>query len=69
MTPPPEPKPERHLVLSFQTRLNLTLLAAAIIPLGIFGVLLLVSGAVNPLSSQSQTMSVAANVPLFGSGI
>ncbi|HVQ23384.1 MAG TPA: HAMP domain-containing protein, partial [Candidatus Saccharimonadia bacterium] len=48
MTPPPEPKPERHLVLSFQTRLNLTLLAAAIIPLGIFGVLLLVSGAVNP---------------------
>ncbi len=48
MTPPPEPKPERRPALSFQTRLNLTLLAAAIIPLGLFGVLLLASGAVDP---------------------
>ena len=48
MSPPQDSKPERHIVLSFQTRLNLTLLAAAIIPLGIFGVLLLASGAVNP---------------------
>ena len=47
MTPPPEPQPGR-VALSFQTRLNLTLLAAAIIPLAIFGVLLIVSGAVDP---------------------
>ena len=47
MTPPPEPRPAR-VVLSFQTRLNLTLLAAAIIPLAIFGGLLLAFGAVDP---------------------
>jgi hypothetical protein len=47
MTPPPEPRPAR-VVLSFQTRLNLTLLAAAVIPLAIFGGLLLAFGAVDP---------------------
>ena len=36
MTPPPEQRSGR-VELSFQTRLNLTLLAAAIIPLAIFG--------------------------------
>ena len=48
MIPAQEPKPARSGALSFQTRLNLTLLAAAIIPLVIFGALLLVSGAVDP---------------------
>jgi len=48
MIPAQEPKPSRPGALSFQTRLNLTLLAAAIIPLVIFGALLLVSGAVDP---------------------
>ncbi|MFL5646744.1 MAG: ATP-binding protein [Chloroflexota bacterium] len=48
MTQPSEPEPARHVALSFQTRLSLTLLAAAIIPLAIFGVLLIASGAVDP---------------------
>jgi K+-sensing histidine kinase KdpD len=39
---------DRRLSLSFQTRLTLTLLAAAIVPLGVFGVLLIASGAVDP---------------------
>ena len=47
MTQPPDREPGR-VALSFQTRLTLTLLAAAIIPLAIFGVLLIVSGAVDP---------------------
>ena len=44
----PEPRPPRRVTLSFQTRLTLTLLAAAIVPLGLFGALLIVSGAVEP---------------------
>jgi signal transduction histidine kinase len=40
-------RPQR-IALSFQTRLTLTLLAAAIIPLGLFGVLLIATGAVEP---------------------
>lgn len=47
MTPPSEPEPDRRVNLSFQTRLTLTLLAAAILPLGVFGGLLLASGAVD----------------------
>ena len=47
MTQPPDQEPGR-VALSFQTRLTLTLLAAAIIPLAIFGVLLIASGAVDP---------------------
>ena len=39
---------DRRLSLSFQTRLTLTLLAAAIVPLGIFGILLIATGAVDP---------------------
>ncbi len=38
--------PERR-VLSFQTRLTLTLVAAAVIPLGIFGILLIAAGTVD----------------------
>jgi two-component system sensor histidine kinase VicK len=48
MTPPPKPPPDRRVTLSFQTRLTLTLLAAAIIPLGVFGVLVIATGAVDP---------------------
>ena len=44
---PREPPPERRVTLSFQTRLTLTLLAAAIIPLGIFGILLIATGVVD----------------------
>ncbi|MEP6638757.1 MAG: ATP-binding protein [Chloroflexota bacterium] len=33
---------------SFQTRLTMTLMAAAIVPLGVFGLLLIATGAVNP---------------------
>ena len=48
MTGPAEPERERRFYLSFQTRLTLTLLAAAIAPLGIFGILLIASGALDP---------------------
>ena len=48
MTGPAGPEPRDASPLSFQTRLTLTLLAAAIIPLGVFGVLLIVTGAVDP---------------------
>jgi len=48
MTPPAEPAPDRRLSLSFQTRLTLTLLAAAIVPLGIFGLVLIATGTVDP---------------------
>ena len=47
MTPPPERRTARPVALSFQTRLNLTILAAALIPLAIFGLLLVVSGAID----------------------
>ena len=43
-----EPTRARGPSLSFQTRLTLTLLAAAIIPLGVFGLLLIASGTVDP---------------------
>ena len=39
---------QRGLSLSFQTRLTLTLLAAAIVPLGVFGLLLIATGTVDP---------------------
>ena len=48
MTRPPEPSRDRRLSLSFQTRLTLTLLAAAIVPLGVFGLVLIVSGTIDP---------------------
>ena len=48
MTPPREPSRARGPSLSFQTRLTLTLLAAAIVPLGIFGLVLIASGTVDP---------------------
>jgi len=44
----PEPSRDRHLSLSFQTRLTLTLLAAAIVPLGVFGLVLIISGTIDP---------------------
>jgi signal transduction histidine kinase len=48
VTRPPEPSRDRRLSLSFQTRLTLTLLAAAIVPLGVFGLVLIVSGTIDP---------------------
>ncbi len=48
MIPTSEPTPSRRVALSFQTRLTLTILAAAIVPLAAFGILLIVSGAVDP---------------------
>jgi signal transduction histidine kinase len=48
VTRPPEPSRDRRLSLSFQTRLTLTLLAAAIVPLGAFGLVLIVSGTIDP---------------------
>ena len=48
MTGTPDTGPDRPIRLSFQTRLTLTLLAAAILPLAGFGLLLIVSGAVDP---------------------
>jgi len=47
VTPPAEPSRRQRIALSFQTRLTLTLLAAAIIPLGLFGVMLMATGAVD----------------------
>lgn len=49
MNRPSEPGRDRRLNLSFQTRLTLTLLAAAIVPLGVFGIVLIASGAVDAL--------------------
>ena len=48
MTPSREPTRARGLSLSFQTRLTLTLLAAAIVPLGVFGLVLIATGTVDP---------------------
>ncbi len=48
MTGPAEPAATRGGRLSFQTRLTLTLLAASLVPLGVFGLLLIVTGAVDP---------------------
>ena len=47
MTRPSEPASGRRVTLSFQTRITLTLLAAAIVPLGIFGILIIAAGAVD----------------------
>jgi signal transduction histidine kinase len=47
MTRPSEPGSGRRLALSFQTRITLTLLAAAVIPLGVFALLIIATGAVN----------------------
>jgi signal transduction histidine kinase len=46
--PQREPLADRRPRLSFQARLTITLLAAAIVPLAIFGVLLIVTGALEP---------------------
>ena len=48
MTSSREPTRASGLSLSFQTRLTLTLLAAAIVPLGVFGLVLIASGTVDP---------------------
>ena len=48
MIPQREPLADRRPRLSFQARLTMTLLAAALVPLAIFGVLLIVTGAVEP---------------------
>jgi signal transduction histidine kinase len=40
--------PERRSRLSFQARLTITLLAAALVPLAVFGVLLILTGALDP---------------------
>jgi signal transduction histidine kinase len=48
VTEAPEPGRPRRVALSFQTRLTLTLLAAAIVPLGVFGLVLIVTGTVDP---------------------
>ena len=45
---PPDTGRSRGLGLSFQTRIIVTLLAAAIIPLAAFGILLIVSGSIEP---------------------
>ncbi len=66
MTPPPEPRPGGRVALSFQTRLNLTLLAAAIIPLAIFGVLLIVSGALVPEIGERLLLFMLATAGAMG---
>ncbi|MEA2630403.1 MAG: two-component system, sensor histidine kinase and response regulator [Chloroflexota bacterium] len=48
MTQPDDLRDDRRVRLSFQTRLTVTLLAAAIVPLGAFGLLLIVTGAIAP---------------------
>jgi two-component system sensor histidine kinase VicK len=48
VTQGPRSRREGGRRLSFQTRLTVTIVAASIVPLGIFGVLLLTSGAVDP---------------------
>ena len=48
MTPEREPLADRRPRLSFQARVTITLLAAALVPLAIFGVLLIATGALEP---------------------
>jgi signal transduction histidine kinase len=48
VTRPEDLRADRRVRLSFQTRLTVTLLAAAIVPLGAFGLLLIVTGAIAP---------------------
>ena len=48
MTAPSEPARERRVGMSFQTRLTLTLLAAAIVPLGVFGLVLIATDTIDP---------------------
>ncbi len=48
MTAPSEPPRDRRVGLSFQTRLTLTLLAAAIVPLGVFGLVLIATDTIDP---------------------
>src|SRR6476661_4718980 len=66
MTQPPDQEPGR-VTLSFQTRLTLTLLAAAIIPLAIFGALLIASGAVDPTIGERLLLFMFAIAVLGGS--
>ena len=58
MTPTSEPGRRRRIAVSFQTRLTLTLLAAAIIPLGIFGIILIASGTVDSRVGSRPLVSV-----------
>jgi signal transduction histidine kinase/HAMP domain-containing protein len=48
VTPSTERRPSRRFTMSFQTRLTLTLLAAAIVPVGVFGLVLIATGSVDP---------------------
>ena len=48
MTAPSQPPRDRRIGLSFQTRLTLTLLAAAIVPLGVFGLVLIATDTIDP---------------------
>jgi signal transduction histidine kinase/HAMP domain-containing protein len=57
VTRPPGSRWDRRLNLPFQTRLTLTILAASIVPLGVFGILLIASGTVDS--------SIGARVLLF----
>ena len=58
--------PDRRSALSFQNRLTLTLLVAAIVPLTVFGLLLIVSGAVDPQIGARLLLFVLAVVVVLG---
>ncbi len=66
MTAPAEPDPEHRSVLPFQTRLTLTLIAAALIPLAAFGLLLILTGAINPDIGARVLLFVLAIVVAIG---
>jgi len=60
------PDRAQRVGLSFQARLTLTLLAAAVIPLAAFGLLLIVSGAVDPQVGVRLLLFVMAVVVVLG---
>jgi signal transduction histidine kinase/HAMP domain-containing protein len=66
VTPSSEPGGRRRIAVSFQTRLTLTLLAAAIIPLGIFGVVLIATGTVDSRVGSSVLLFMFAVIVAIG---
>jgi signal transduction histidine kinase len=72
MTRSSEPGSGRRLSLSFQTRITLTLLAAAVIPLGVFSVLIIATGAIESEIGSRLTLlmfAVAVVVGVLGGAV
>ncbi|HEY8817360.1 MAG TPA: ATP-binding protein [Candidatus Limnocylindrales bacterium] len=62
----PPDRRDRRVPLSFQTRVTLTILAAAIIPLAVFGLLLIATGAIDPQFGARLLLFMFAIAVAFG---